>query len=490
MFKKLTLIILFVFFASKLSFASQWNMEDNGDKSLIIPERKGEIILDMPVTAATTGTTYRTLGFKITLYVGAVSIDSSGITTPYVPPENVYSAYVEHALNEGSIYKLYYYSDVNGKKSILSSILNANGIDERSVKYHEIVSQFEKGWVATFNSVMTVAVNGNPRGRVVNDDNGYITGFSGTYYETADGIIGAAPWDSQSNKDLKHHFDIHRIMPANAIDMKEIEVRNLEDKTAECGTLTTTYFPIYNKSDMDIRYCSVDVTIGGELYKSSLPTAVFIPAGGQRDIPIVWETPSTPKDIIITLTANAERTVDEANYANNTGSVLVSVTDPHYEEPEINNNNYKAWNEKTPHSTIRRYAELTVTAIVSPERMKSGYGFTAYVTANVSTNSASGVTSVKSVTAYFPDDNYSKGYELTQVSRNGLNTTWEFPVNAISKIGAKQWYVPVSFPDRTNYVVKFRAEGAGTPIGDMFSETTCEIYIEANMYEDDITHGN
>ena len=177
MFKKLTLIILFVFFASKLSFASQWNMEDNGDKSLIIPERKGEIILDMPVTAATTGTTYRTLGFKITLYVGAVSIDSSGITTPYVPPENVYSAYVEHALNEGSIYKLYYYSDVNGKKSILSSILNANGIDERSVKYHEIVSQFEKGWVATFNSVMTVAVNGNPRGRVVNDDNGYITGF-------------------------------------------------------------------------------------------------------------------------------------------------------------------------------------------------------------------------------------------------------------------------------------------------------------------------
>ena len=122
--------------------------------------------------------------------------------------------------------------------------------------------------------------------------------------------------------------------------------------------------------------------------------------------------------------------------------------------------------------------------------MKSGYGFTTSVTATIDTdvsNSDARVTGVSRVYAYFPDDNYQTAYELVKVSQNGRNSTWEFPANPKSKIGAKRWYVPVEYPDKQNYVVKFRAEGAQTPKGDMFAENLCEIYIDGNMYEDDNT---
>lgn len=124
--------------------------------------------------------------------------------------------------------------------------------------------------------------------------------------------------------------------------------------------------------------------------------------------------------------------------------------------------------------------------MVYPPELKSGYGFTANVTVQIDTNieEETEISTITKVLAYFPDDYYNEGYELVKVSQSGLLSTWEFPVNPTSKIGAKKWYVPVDFPDKTDYTVIFKVI---TSKNDVYDEQTCSIYIDGNMFEDDKT---
>lgn len=132
------------------------------------------------------------------------------------------------------------------------------------------------------------------------------------------------------------------------------------------------------------------------------------------------------------------------------------------------------------------YEDLITTVTVDPPELKSGYGFTANVTVQIDTNieEETEISTITKVLAYFPDDSYNKGYELVKTSQNVMTSTWEFPINPKSKIGAKKWYVPVDFPDKTDYIVIFEVI---TSKNNVFDEQTCSIFIDGNMFEDDKT---
>ncbi|MDO5110980.1 MAG: hypothetical protein Q4E65_01620 [Clostridia bacterium] len=66
-------------------------------------------------------------------------------------------------------------------------------------------------------------------------------------------------------------------------------------------------------------------------------------------------------------------------------------------------------------------------------------------------------------------------------------TTWEFPENSASGTRAKKWYVPVWWPDGSEYTFLVAAKGAITPGGEITAAKAYTISIDDNMYTDDYT---
>ena len=124
-------------------------------------------------------------------------------------------------------------------------------------------------------------------------------------------------------------------------------------------------------------------------------------------------------------------------------------------------------------------APILNASVVATDKLKSGYGITATV-------SISGTVPVSGVMGRTPE---GVSHSLVKLSEG----TWGFPANtgpaaeAYNKKNStisRQVFVPVMFPDKTDYVITYDIyDASGTLVKTLRSYT----YIDGNMYQDDYT---
>lgn len=196
----------------------------------------------------------------------------------------------------------------------------------------------------------------------------------------------------------------------------------------------------------------------------------------------------------ISATANPNNTVNEWSTDNNSKATTVAVNElPKAAAPDEkaakrnvpakpsagNGSKIAGWNDLG----ISYVGNLHMTASTYPTTLKSGYGFTVKVQVGKSTSYSKPkyVYKPQKVYMYLPEYGYEKAIELKETS-DGI---WELPVNSKSVTSASKWYVPIWWPDRSEYTVKIEAVGAFSP-GERLDDSLLKtVTIDSNMYTDD-----
>ncbi|MDR1061233.1 MAG: hypothetical protein LBL83_08515, partial [Clostridiales bacterium] len=234
---------------------------------------------------------------------------------------------------------------------------------------------------------------------------------------------------------------------------------------------------------------------------------VYMDKGASAYVPFAWESPSRGARLAIAATVNAGRAIEETDYSNNALSIEAEVAADgspafgantvrrewtesrlsHYERVEVIVNGEPEYVRRPVYETKRFYAEVSLSASLSPGSMKSGYGVECEVVASLSTNydKPSGVAGIQSVHAYLPSSGYSEAIELELAP--GSENRWRFPANPASVSGGRVQYVPVEWPDGTAFRIGFTGRGAQCPGGAMAASAYAETRISGSMFEDDVT---
>lgn len=119
--------------------------------------------------------------------------------------------------------------------------------------------------------------------------------------------------------------------------------------------------------------------------------------------------------------------------------------------------------------------------------LKSGYGFAISVTATVNTNydRPELITSPQTAEVYLPEHRYETAIPLV---KEGSQFTF-----TASPFRYRKQYIPVWFPDNRDYIIQLLVTDVHTPRGTLSKWMTggeLKIYVEDNMYSDDVTTGN
>ena len=248
----------------------------------------------------------------------------------------------------------------------------------------------------------------------------------------------------------------------------------------------------------------------------SVTTKANIGANQSQTIPFYWTAPPAPGEFLIIAEANHSRVFDEADYSNNKLAITAeAVANPN--PPYGCSYARREWTETrlvrreysyvygpdgtqlfTPDGLPVRvstpvyedrdfYAEVTISARLTPGDIKSGYGVECEVVTGISTNydRPNVVIPLQDVYAYLQADGYSGAIKLEPVP--GTSNRWQFPVNPASVSGARVQYVPVSWPDGEAFRVGFTGRDAQSPGGAMCATVGAHAMVRGSMYEDDYT---
>lgn len=215
-------------------------------------------------------------------------------------------------------------------------------------------------------------------------------------------------------------------------------------------------------------------------------------ASGKKAIAFVTHTFSKPGTYSLRATANAGSYDDESLFTNNTRTGTINVVkEPEYaapaEEatkrrvpdlPEITEARQTKWTD----NSSEYKANITLSCDSDIESSKSGYGFT--ILAKSKTTSSFPSTALayqpQKIYAFLPEYGYEKAIELDN-TENG----WEFPVNATSVTGHRKWYIPVWWPDGSEYTMLLQTVGAYTAGGELIATETVTVRVDSNLYTDD-----
>lgn len=137
-------------------------------------------------------------------------------------------------------------------------------------------------------------------------------------------------------------------------------------------------------------------------------------------------------------------------------------------------------------------ASMTAAMEISPDEtsptayvktMKSGYGITEQVQANVNTSQSSAVTSAQTAVTYFPEFGYTGFWRLLENTNNGYHAVFVFQKNEYSTYGNRTHFTPIWFPDGW-YVPFTRVMDCWTPAGMLSQNLTDRIRIQGNLWMD------
>lgn len=317
-------------------------------------------------------------------------------------------------------------------------------------------------------------------------------------------------------------------------EIPDLEVVSITPTNYKEGTRVISLVTVRNNSSKDFEGDN-KIDLKFSLNSSNKTDMIDLGSHSERALPYTWNTPVADSKVTITAEINPDRSIVESNYTNNKKSIKAVIN----KEEKINTfddvvaiippptpctNARKEWTESRfdhwassswSHSVTNSdgttsscthtsyyavykdynfYAQLNITSSSTPTGMKSGYGFRVAVTTALDTDYdfPSKIVGPQRLYAYFPEHQYTVPIELEATSTAGsLNNTWHFYLNDDSVLGnveeAKEHYIPVWFPDKTDYIVQFWAKDATSPGGGLCAATKNSIYIDGNLYEDDTT---
>lgn len=227
-------------------------------------------------------------------------------------------------------------------------------------------------------------------------------------------------------------------------------------------------------------------------------------------ISVRWDTPNVQADQNITLIAaiNPDRVLDnETSTANDTYTQKAVIKNVTYDAPEESrtipappqrNDQPKVtwWEQRYENGQFvwrQFYAELQVSAVLdyatkAKGYLKSGYGFSISVTATVNTNydRPELITAAQTAEVYLPQYRYETAIPLMSDSTNHFT----FRENPSSPFRYKKQYVPIWFPDNTDYIAQLLVTDVHTPGGTLSKWITggeLKIFVVDSMYSDDVT---
>jgi len=238
--------------------------------------------------------------------------------------------------------------------------------------------------------------------------------------------------------------------------------------------------------------------------------AVVMEQNTRNVVSVRWDTPNMQADQNITLiaTINPDRILDnETSTANNTYTQKAVIKNVTYDEPEESRTipappqrsdqpKVTWWEQRYENGRFvwRQFdAELQVSAVLdyatkAKSYLKSGYGFSVSVTATVNTNydKPELITAAQTAEVYLPQYRYETAIPLMSDSTNHFT----FRENPSSPFRYKKQYVPIWFPDNTDYIAQLLVPDVHTPGGTLSKWITggeLKIFVVDSMYSDDVT---
>lgn len=276
---------------------------------------------------------------------------------------------------------------------------------------------------------------------------------------------------------------------------------------------------------------TVQFNIGGRVYTVG---NVYYPNGDSQLAWVRWQTPSTPQNISIRVTASGGGGVSVGTI--NASIVDLSGHDPPDPSADDRNSSYTPaaipsnpqrtsalWSVWRPvwHAdwvwvpnwiwvgcwldagqwvdhgwwefTCDNYsASLSASMNVTPDGkdptasgkvMKSGYGISQTTTASVSTNQSSAVTGAQTAVTYFPEFRYQTYWRLLEQTTGGFGAVFQFARNRYSTYNERAHFTPIWFPDGS-YTPYTYLEDCWTPAGMLSINLTDSVTIRGNLWSD------
>lgn len=138
-------------------------------------------------------------------------------------------------------------------------------------------------------------------------------------------------------------------------------------------------------------------------------------------------------------------------------------------------------------------ASLSASKAVSPDAkvptesgitMKSGYGISVDVSANLSSSAPnSHITGAQNVVAYFPEFNYQGYWRLLDRVTSGYSSQFKLKQNKYSTYNQRVHFTPVWFPNG-RYTVYSKVIDAWTPAGMLSMNLTDYVNINGSVFDD------
>ena len=348
------------------------------------------------------------------------------------------------------------------------------------------------------NGMTTVASGGSMTLNITPDD-GYIVGNVYVNGRSA-GMMGELT--------LTNIFDDQTVY-ATFINTSsygaDLAIADITPDKAYAGMKAMSFVRVMNLGTVAARNTEVKFTVNGQTYTETIAEDIY--PGSYYDVLFKWPAPLTAGTVSAQAQVNGNNAVQETNTANNsfTKDISVAAMYPEARDDEdagiINPEAYSVPSDNPVADVIWEQNGEMYRALVgiqvdpSANGLKSGYGFETTAIVQIVTNSPDLSVEDLKVIARLPEFGYSKCKVLeedtskrTETTEEGVRTitcTYRFAVNTTSKIGARKWYIPVSWPDMYNYKMHTQVYGIATPAGYIEVSQNSSILINSNMYTDD-----
>lgn len=249
-------------------------------------------------------------------------------------------------------------------------------------------------------------------------------------------------------------------------------------------------------------------TIEGTKYKV---TNIYYPEGGSQLVWVKWHTPTTPKNITITVdvkrgTKTTKKTIKvkvERINDNPPPDPRPNDRNPYFTQGSLPNQTEKksaswsvweayksggVWKHRKKNHT----ASLSLRMNLTPDskvptrngkRMKSGYGYNNLTSANITTTQSSAVTGAQNAITKFPEFRYETYSRLLEKTTGGLTAKFEFKKNIYSTYYRRVNFSPVWYPDGA-YTAHTYVMDVWTPVGMLKGNVTDTLTIKGNVFDD------
>ena len=499
--KKVLFLLSAVFFIILLN-VNVYGFDDRNNEDIpvvrVIRTGDGDVfIFDVNVKFSTSSVKHKTLGWKI--YINNIGI--------------IYKYPYDTSLSTEFKFKL---------TDLLKEYERQYGIN--SAQYKNVCNVlFNTGGSIRFECIKTITENGVKQGGIIDNPifgkpNSY--NYFGEVYDTLEGIRNARNWtDITKNVYLKRYFGVTytfskqpnvNIPKPNNNDLKVVSIGpTVYYANSKAMTLVTV------RNEGDTAYdpehkVEIILTANGIQYKSYFD----IGPKAEAKIPFIWKV-NEEWSVALICEVNKDKKQYETNYDNNWLSTTSYIKRPEtYSDrvyqpaklidcPETENNNYYEWTEtRFSHWTDQEHknavyvdkkywARLVLDVNISKSSIKSGYGFSLNVSPSIETNydRKEYIIMPQSMKMLLPESSYedSKPLRRSAIYPNLLKEDWTLPTNKLSVTNSKKHYIPIWFPDNMNYETSITSYGSYVPGYELTASAKVNIYVNGNMYEDDIT---